>query len=94
MLGDADTAGWLARRFDEMSSLRARVVGRVPLAPELPGSNGLPVLGDVAALRPLINEERVQRAIVVPRGAVSDDLLNTIRHLSLGVRVKRATAAV
>jgi exopolysaccharide biosynthesis polyprenyl glycosylphosphotransferase len=88
VLGDADTAGWLARRFDEMSSLKARVVGRVPLAPELPGSNGLPVLGDVAALRPLIDEERIQRAIVVPRGAVSDDLLNTIRRLkSLGVRV-------
>jgi hypothetical protein len=71
-----------------MPSLKARVVGRVPLEPELPGSNGLPVLVDVATLRPLIDEERVQRAIVAPRSAVSDDLLNTIRRLkSLGVGV-------
>jgi hypothetical protein len=42
VLGDADTASWLARRFDEMPSLKARVVGRVPLEPELPGSNGFP----------------------------------------------------
>ena len=88
VLGDADTAGWLARRFDEMPSLKARVVGRVPLEPELPGANGLPVLGDVATLGRLIDEERVERAIVAPRSAVSDDLLNTIRRLkSLGVRV-------
>ena len=50
VLGDADTAGWIARRFDEMPGLKARVVGRVPLEPELPGSNGLPVLGDVAGV--------------------------------------------
>jgi exopolysaccharide biosynthesis polyprenyl glycosylphosphotransferase len=90
VLGDADTAGWIAHRFDEMPGLNARVVGRVALEPEpeLPGSNGLPVLGDAAALRPLLHEERVERAIIAPRSAVSDDLLNTIRRLkSLGVRV-------
>jgi exopolysaccharide biosynthesis polyprenyl glycosylphosphotransferase len=88
VLGDADTASWIAHRFDEMQGLKARVVGRVPLEPELPGSNGLPVLGDIAALRSLITVQRVDRAIVAPRDAVSDDLLNTIRRLkSLGVRV-------
>ena len=35
MLGDADTAGWIARRFGEAPGLNARVVGRVPLEPEL-----------------------------------------------------------
>ena len=88
VLGDADTAGWIAHRFDEMPRLKARVVGRVPLEPELPSSNGLPVLGDIAALRSLLNQQRVERAIIAPRSAVSDDLLNTIRRLkSLGVRV-------
>jgi exopolysaccharide biosynthesis polyprenyl glycosylphosphotransferase len=88
VLGDADTAGWIARRFAEMPGLNACVVGRVPLEPDLPGSNGLPVLGAVAALGPMLHEERIERAIIVPRSAVSDDLLNTIRRLkSLGVRV-------
>jgi exopolysaccharide biosynthesis polyprenyl glycosylphosphotransferase len=88
VLGDAATAGWILRRFDEAPGLKARVVGRVPLEPEPPSSNGLPVLGDVDALEPLLESERIERAIIAPRGAVSDDLLNTIRRLkSLGVRV-------
>jgi exopolysaccharide biosynthesis polyprenyl glycosylphosphotransferase len=88
VLGDADTADWIARRLGEASALNACVVGRVPLDPELPGSNGIPVLGVGAELGPLLTEQRVERAIIAPRGAVSDDLLNTIRRLkSLGVRV-------
>ena len=39
VLGDAATADWIARRFDEAPGLKARVVGRAPLEPE-PGSNG------------------------------------------------------
>jgi exopolysaccharide biosynthesis polyprenyl glycosylphosphotransferase len=36
----------------------------------------------------VLDEERVERAIIAPRSAVSDDLLNTIRRLKLlGVRV-------
>jgi hypothetical protein len=41
VLGDAATANWIARRFDETAGLKARVVGRAPLVPE-PGSNGPP----------------------------------------------------
>ena len=81
-------AGWIARRFGEAPGLNARVVGRVPLEPELVSANGIPVLGDVSALQSLLVERRVDRAIIVPRGAVSDELLNTIRRLkALGVRV-------
>ena len=88
VLGDAETAGWIARRFGEAPGLNARVVGRVPLEPELVSANGIPVLGDVSALQSLLLERRVDRAIIVPRGAVSDELLNTIRRLkALGVRV-------
>jgi exopolysaccharide biosynthesis polyprenyl glycosylphosphotransferase len=88
VLGDADTAGWIARRFGEAPGLNARVVGRVPLERELVSPNGIPVLGEVWALQSLLAERRVDRAIIVPRGAVSDDLLNTIRRLKgLGVRV-------
>jgi hypothetical protein len=45
------------------------------------------VLGDVATLGPVIDEERVHRTIVAPRGAVSDDLLKIRRLKSLGVGV-------
>src|SRR3954453_3286674 len=88
-------AGWLARRVDEMRSMKAPVVGRVTLGPELPGSNGLAVLGDVATLRPLIHEGRIQRAIVVPRGAVSDDfLVHDPTPRVAGIQGERAAAAV
>ena len=36
VVGDAKTAGWIRRRFDEAPGLKARVVGRVPLEPEPP----------------------------------------------------------
>jgi exopolysaccharide biosynthesis polyprenyl glycosylphosphotransferase len=88
VLGDAAAAAWIARRFDEAPGLKAHVVGQVPLEPELPSSNGVPMLGDVEALRPLLSQQRVERAIIAPRGAVSDDLLNTIRGLkSWGMKV-------
>ena len=72
----------------EAPGLNARVVGRVPLEPELVererDSGARRRLG--AAI--LLVERRVDRAIIAPRGAVSDELLNTIRRLkALGVRV-------
>lgn len=94
VLGDADTANWITRRFGEMPGLKARVVARAPLAPEpdsnghsgLNGSNGLSSLN--GSLERLLSEEQIERAIVAPRSAISDDLLNTTRSLkSLGLRV-------
>ena len=88
VVGDADTAGWILRRFGEAPGLKARVVGRVPLEAEPPSANGLPVLGDADELESLLRANRVDRAIIAPSGAVSDDLLNTIGRLkSSGVRV-------
>jgi exopolysaccharide biosynthesis polyprenyl glycosylphosphotransferase len=87
VLGDASTARWIARRLEATPSLKARVVGRVPLGPEPPSSNGMPVLGDADGLRPLLSG-RVDRAIIVPGGSVSDDLLDVIRRVKAqGVRV-------
>ena len=88
VVGDAKTAGWIMRRFEQAPRLKARVVGRVPLEPEPPSSNGLPLLGRAGALESHLRAEQIERAIVAPRSAVSDDLLNTIRRLkSLGVKV-------
>ncbi len=36
VLGDADTANWITRRFDDVSGLKARVVGRAPTRVGLP----------------------------------------------------------
>jgi exopolysaccharide biosynthesis polyprenyl glycosylphosphotransferase len=91
VLGDADTANWITRRFDEMPGLKARVVARAPLAPLAPlapepGSNGHS--GLKGRLERLLTVEQIERAIIVPRGAISDDLLNTTRSLkSMGLRV-------
>jgi exopolysaccharide biosynthesis polyprenyl glycosylphosphotransferase len=96
VLGDAETANWITRRFDETSGLRARVVGCAPLAPGSPmngnsglnGSNGNGANGNGANLKRLLASEQIERAIMAPRGELSDDLLNTTRSLtSLGLRV-------
>jgi exopolysaccharide biosynthesis polyprenyl glycosylphosphotransferase len=88
VLGDAETASWIERRFEEAPGLNARVVSWAPLEPQLAGPSGTHNLGAFDSLPPLLRQNRVERTIVAPRGAVSDDLLNTILRLkSYGVRV-------
>ncbi len=100
VLGDADTAKWITRRFDEMAGLKARIVARAPMAPEphssLNGSNGDSSNGNGSnghsglngSLERLLTAEQIERAIIAPRGEITDDLLNTTRSLkSMGLRV-------
>lgn len=95
VLGDADTAKWITRRFDEMPGVKARIVARAPMAPEprssLSGSNGNGSNGHSGlngSLERLLTAEQIERAIIAPRGEISDDLLNTTRSLkSMGLRV-------
>ena len=113
VLGDAETASWITRRFDETPGLRARVVGHAPLAPASSangssvvngnGSNGNGVHanghngngvngnghnGNGVHVKRLLAAEQIERAIMAPRGELSDDLLNTTRNLtSMGLRV-------
>jgi exopolysaccharide biosynthesis polyprenyl glycosylphosphotransferase len=92
VLGDVETAHWVERRFDEAPGLKARVVGRAPLA-WVPGSNGDQpshrINGDKPGdLARLVSQKGIERAIVAPRGGISDDLLNTTRSLkAMGLRV-------
>ena len=86
VLGDPDAADRITRRFDEVPGLKACVVAQVPLPPE-PGSNGASHLywND---LELLLTAQQVERGILAPQGAVSDDLLNTTRSLkAMGLRV-------
>jgi exopolysaccharide biosynthesis polyprenyl glycosylphosphotransferase len=86
VLGDPETAAWIRRRFDEAPGLNARVVGRLPL--EHHRDNGPNNGTNGATLKSVIEQERVERAIIAPRGALSDELLETTRDLkALGVRV-------
>jgi exopolysaccharide biosynthesis polyprenyl glycosylphosphotransferase len=90
VLGDAETAAWLKRRFHEAPGLNSRVVGRWP--PGRPrgrnGRNGAHDPANEVTLKSVVEQERVERAIIAPRGALSDDLLETTRQLkALGLRV-------
>ena len=68
VLGDADTADWITRRFDEAPGLKARVVGRAPLEPEpprtaTPSSTGAPArTASRAQRRQRPRHERPRRA--------------------------------
>jgi exopolysaccharide biosynthesis polyprenyl glycosylphosphotransferase len=94
VLGDAGAAKWIRRRFDEAPGLKARVVARLPLG-RVAASNRALRMNDKDQngdngndLQRVLAEERIDRAIVAPRGAISDDLLNTIRNLkAMGLRV-------
>ena len=59
VLGDAETASWITRRFDETPGLRARVVGRAPLAPASP-ANGSSVVNGNGQQRQRAQWERAQ----------------------------------
>jgi exopolysaccharide biosynthesis polyprenyl glycosylphosphotransferase len=91
VLGDAETAAWITRRFRDAPGLNARVVARLPLehhrgnGASNGSSDGEP---NGRTLESVIARERVERAIIAPRGALSDELLETTRQLkALGVRV-------
>ena len=90
VLGDAETTSWIKRRFDEAPGLKARVVGCWPQQrihrANGNGSNGSN--GHGATLEAVIRAEQIERAIIAPRGQLSDELLETTRQLkALGVRV-------
>jgi exopolysaccharide biosynthesis polyprenyl glycosylphosphotransferase len=94
VLGDAKAADSLRRRLEEAPGLKARVVASRPLEHAAVANGGrghgnvVWLNGKGHGLEALIRAERVERAIIAPRGAVSDDLLDTTRRLkALGVRV-------
>src|SRR5207253_5644066 len=91
VLGDAESAGRLAHKFQISYSMRAELVGRVPLEPEANKrgrSRGPKVLGSMELLGLVLELHNVERVILAPRTAGSDEILEAIRIAkSLGVKV-------
>jgi exopolysaccharide biosynthesis polyprenyl glycosylphosphotransferase len=91
VLGNAGTAGVLRRKFELSFSVKAAVVGRVPLGPADRGNGradrfAVPVLGELDRLAEILVLHDVHRVIVVPDD--SDDSVEAIRVVkALGVKI-------
>ncbi|HKP21791.1 MAG TPA: sugar transferase [Thermoleophilaceae bacterium] len=88
VLGDAEAAHWMADKLQSTGGVRAVIVGRVPLEPDHPGTNGIPVLGDFERLGLVLAEQDIDRVIIAPATSLSDHILDAIRLVkALGVKV-------
>jgi len=89
LLGGSGPAERVDRKFKQARGLNAFVVGRVPLEAAGNGEHfGPPVLGDIGAIGGLLREHAVDRVIIAPSTADTEQLLGAIRHVkSLGVKV-------
>jgi exopolysaccharide biosynthesis polyprenyl glycosylphosphotransferase len=90
VLGDAATAVILRRKFELSFSIKAAVVGRVPLGDDAgngrPDRFAVPVLADLDGLAPALLLHAVDRVIVVPDD--SHDSIEAIRVVkALGVKI-------
>ena len=87
VVGDAWNAAHVRRKLESSLSVRAELVGRVPLDGD--GSmDGVPLLGTMATLQHAVAEHGVHRVIVAPGAADADQMLDAIRTVkALGVKV-------
>jgi exopolysaccharide biosynthesis polyprenyl glycosylphosphotransferase len=90
VLGDAATAAILRRKFDLSFSIKATVVGQVPLGGDVGAGRAerfsVPVLADLDGLAEALLVHRVDRVIVVPDD--SEDSIEAIRVVkALGVKI-------
>jgi exopolysaccharide biosynthesis polyprenyl glycosylphosphotransferase len=87
ILGGAGPAAQVEHKFARARALNAEVVGRVPLESER-DPHGPPILGEVGDLQRLIADAAVDRIIIAPATADTDQLLGAIRLVkALGVKV-------
>jgi exopolysaccharide biosynthesis polyprenyl glycosylphosphotransferase len=88
VLGDAAAAKAIDRKFRSARTVDAAVVGRVPLEPGDAGSRGPSVLGELTGLDVVHRHHDVERVVIAPTTADSDQLLGAIRLVkALGVKV-------
>jgi exopolysaccharide biosynthesis polyprenyl glycosylphosphotransferase len=87
VLGESPETDQLGKKLDGSRSIRASVVGRVPLTKADPGADGS-VLGELEELGSILAHNEIHRVIVAPGTADSEELLDAIRLTkSLGVKV-------
>jgi exopolysaccharide biosynthesis polyprenyl glycosylphosphotransferase len=88
VLGDAQAGAWLASKLRSAHGLKAQIVGRIPLDPDPPGANGLPLLGEYDTLGIVLAEHEIDRVIIAPGSSVADHILDAVRRVkALGVKV-------
>jgi exopolysaccharide biosynthesis polyprenyl glycosylphosphotransferase len=88
VLGDAGEGDFIAQKLACGTCIKAEVVGRVPLQPDPPGANGLPILGDRQSLPAVLAAGDVDRVVIAPNGSMGEDILSVIRQVkALGVKV-------
>jgi len=88
VFGSSEAAEGIEKKFRVAHGIDAQVVGRVPLEQALEGANGAFALGDVGGLQRLTAEHGIERVIIAPTQADSDQLLGAIQLVkSIGVKV-------
>jgi exopolysaccharide biosynthesis polyprenyl glycosylphosphotransferase len=87
VVGDALGAACVRRKIEHSMSVRAVLVGRVPL-PGDPFIDGVPLVGTMGSLAAVVTDHDVHRVIVAPGTSDGDQILDAIRVVKgLGVKV-------
>ena len=88
VVGNALAAKGIERKFKMSPSMKAEVVGRVPLTPNEVNGAAPSIVGDFDSLDRLLIEHDVHRVLVAPDHTDSDDILEVIRRVKqTGVKV-------
>jgi exopolysaccharide biosynthesis polyprenyl glycosylphosphotransferase len=91
VIGSAGAAARVASKLESVHSVRAELIGRVPLEEdylEQRVDSAVPVLGNMSSLGLILAREDVERAIIAFEGPDSEELLHTVRLVkALGVKV-------
>jgi exopolysaccharide biosynthesis polyprenyl glycosylphosphotransferase len=88
VIGDALSAKSIEQKFKQNRSVKATVVGRVALHRHEVHGAAPPILGDLKSLSRLLTEHQVQRVVVAPGVADSQEILDVIRRVKIdGVKV-------
>jgi exopolysaccharide biosynthesis polyprenyl glycosylphosphotransferase len=89
ILANAEAAQWLSTKLERSHRTNVCVVGRVPLGPDGLSAGAVPWLGDFDALEALLDEHKVDRALIARgKGDTDHHVLHAIRVVKrLGVQL-------
>jgi exopolysaccharide biosynthesis polyprenyl glycosylphosphotransferase len=88
VIGDAESAERVRKKFTSIPSLSATIVGRMPLESEPPNGHGLEVLANLSGFGEAVAKHDIDRAIVAPGVSNSEEILGAIKLVkSLSVNV-------